>query len=166
MAIFTIDLEDYYHAVLPVKDWPKGRTDIYQTCFFITDLLKKYKVKAIVYATGHLMDKEPALKVHFESEGHIMKTHGYWHKKGEKSDRQPYAWLGLTGGFYFRALPYNFIRDQVIKHKHFYIHPHDIYENHPRLSNPLLDWKRHVGLKTARKKLEKLLQEVEWDEPN
>jgi len=43
-----------------------------------------------------------------------------------------------------------------------YFHPHDFDEEHPKLKNPFLNWKRHVGLKGAKKKLEKLLKEVQF----
>jgi len=64
-----------------------------------------------------------------------------------------------------RFLPYWLWKMFVLIQRQVYVHPHDIMLYHPKLSDPLLNWKRHVGLKTAREKLERLLSEVKFDDP-
>jgi hypothetical protein len=93
-----------------------------------------------------------------------MKEHGIYHDRGEISDRNPYAWLGFTGGFWFRLFPYWFVKWCILRRGECYFHPHDLDENHPKLKHPWFNWKRHVGLKNARRKLERLLsdQDIKW----
>ena len=161
-AIFTVDLEDWNHG-LHISD--KAHSSI-SSVYWLEYKLAQYKVKAIFYTLKAFSDEIPGMVLALESEGHIIKTHGFYHYRGEIADRNPYAWLGFTGGFYFRLFPYWLTKRQVIKNEHFYIHPHDLDEDHPQLKNPFLNWKRHVGLKTARIKLERLLKEIEWSNPN
>lgn len=96
------------------------------------------------------------------------KTHGVHHYYDEKADRSPYYnQEGMpfppSGGFFFRVMPLWYLKWAIKKSGVFWIHPHDLDENHPRLKNPLLDFKRRIGLKTARKKFIKLLEEVDFD---
>lgn len=145
--IFTIDLEDFNDALhIPSN----GYSSLY-VCEYLVKLLDKHKITAVIYKLENIEVKESR---------HIIKTHGKYHRWWENADRRPYQWLGLTGGFWFRLLPYWFVKRQILKHGLFYIHPHDLDLNHPKLSNWLLNWKRHVGLKTVRGKLERLLKEV------
>jgi hypothetical protein len=99
--------------------------------------------------------------------GYIIKSHGVHHYYDEKADRSPYfnqeGQPGACGGFYFRVLPLWFIKNEITRTGLFYIHPHDLDETHPRLRNPIMHWKRHVGLKGAKAKLEKLLKEVKFE---
>lgn len=151
-AIFTIDLEDWNDALhIPSR----GHSSIKEFHRLIS-LLETHNIRPGIYALDYLRP----LCV-----GHYAGTHGTYHRWWENADRRPYQWLGLTGGFWFRLLPLWFIKGQVRKHGMFYIHPHDLDENHPRLKNPFLNWKRHVGLKSAWKKLERLLLEVKFDSP-
>lgn len=160
-AIFTCDLESWNDAL----HIPRDNHDSIEQIFDILYLLEKYRVRAIFYVLGKFKDEFPEMVQYIFEDGHILKTHGQEHYNWEEADRKPYAWLGFTGGFYFRFFPYWFIKWQVISNKHFYVHLHDLDEDHPQLKNPLMNWKRHVGLKGARKKLERLMREVEWDEP-
>ena len=95
-------------------------------------------------------------------------SHGVHHYYDEKADRSPYFnQEGLpwppSGGFFFRIMPLWYLKWAIKKSGVFWIHPHDLDENHPKLKNPIMNWKRHVGLKTARAKLERLLQEVKFE---
>lgn len=145
--VFTIDLEDWNDALhIPNNDHSS------LPCFLdLIKLLDKNKISAVIYSLEYIK---------FINKNHIIKTHGKYHRWWENADRRPYQWLGLTGGFWFRVLPYWFIKWQVIQQGLFYIHPHDLDINHPKLSNPILNWKRHVGLKTVWSKLERLIKEV------
>ena len=160
--IFTCDLEDWHHG-LHVN---KGNHSSIKSVWWLQYKLNQYKVRAVFYVLGQFSDEWPGKVDSLRSEGHVIKSHGQYHYANEEADRKPYSWLGFTGGFYFRALPYWFIKWQVELNNQFYIHPHDLDEEHPQLRNKFLDWKRHIGLKQSRMKLERLLQEVKWDDPS
>lgn len=160
--LFTVDLEDYWHGL----HIDQGYHTSLPCIWWLEYKLDQYKVKAIFYVLGRFSDEVPGMVKALKSCGHIMRSHGYYHNRSEKADRKPYSWLGFIGGFYFRFLPYWFVKWQVMRKGMFYIHPHDLDEDHPKLKNPWFNWKRHVGLKTARAKLERLLTEVKFDDPN
>lgn len=150
--IFTIDLEEWSDAF----HIDKGNHSSIGCFVSILSLLSKYNVKAIIYKLEYNS---------FSSKIHTVKSHGKYHRWWENADRRPYQWLGFTGGFWFRFLPFWVIKWQVKKQGLFYIHPHDLDEEHPKLKNPIMNWKRHVGLKSASAKLERLLNEVSFGNP-
>ena len=156
--VFTIDLEDWNHGL---HIFSRGHTSL-PSVWWLQYKLNQYGVKAIFYVLEKFDDEVPGMVKSLESEGHIIKSHGINHFRHEKADRQPYSWLGPTGGFYMRILPYWLWKFFVKLYGMAYVHPHDLDEDHPKLSNPLMNWKRHVGLKTARAKVERLLKELSW----
>ena len=157
--IFEIHLEDWNHALH--IDGRGHKSDIK----WILEILKKYNVNPIIYMLGDWADESNAYG-NWLTHQYTVKSHGVHHYYDEKADRSPYfnqeGQPGLCGGFYFRFLPLWLIKAEIARTGLFYIHPHDLDEAHPRLSNPFLNWKRHVGLKGAKAKLEKLLQEVKF----
>jgi len=165
-AKFTVDLERWYDA-LPGES---GESRIQEPTEFLLDLLAKYNVKATFYVLGLVFEEHEDLVSEIANLGHTLGSHGYKHDHnlcGSGIFRSPY-WDTTpmpqppSGGFFFRALPLTYIKWAVKKSGVFWLHPHDIDEGHPKLKNPLLNIKRHIGLKGARKKLERLLQEVEF----
>lgn len=183
MALFSVDWEDWNHAL-----HISGEKRIKEPTLFLMDILKKYKVKAIFYMLKRAYDEnvgffynESGLYDSFKEGSHVQGFHGNCHDRNEKPgddafwngmpfrspywDTTPMPWPP-SGGFFFRVMPYAYVKWAVEKSGVFWIHPHDLDQDHPQLKNPLLNWKRHVGLKTARKKLDRLLREVEWDEPS
>ena len=68
---------------------------------------------------------------------------------------------GYGGGVFFRALPYAIVKREVERTGICYLHPHDLDPGHPHA--PFVPWRRYVGLATARAKLERLLQEVDFE---
>lgn len=159
---FTIDLEDWHHALHIQRN---GHSSV-DSVWWLQYKLHQYKVKAIFFVLGRFNTEQPGMVSSIASEGHLIKSHGQDHYKDEEADRKPYSWLGFTGGFYMRFFPYWFWKWQVLRNGLMYVHPHDIDEGHPRLKNPIMNWKRHVGLKGARRKLERLLKEVEFADPS
>lgn len=153
--IFTIDLENWNDA-LHIEDHGYSNYGVFLS---LMTRLKSYKIKPIIYKLEHFHLKQL-------DGSYVLKTHGKFHRWWENADRRPYQWLGLTGGFWFRFLPYWFVKGQILEHGLIYLHPHDLDENHPRLRNSLLNWKRHVGLKTVWKKLDRLLKEVQFGDPS
>jgi len=160
-VIFTVDLESWNDGLHVESQNHCSLNELY----WILGILEKYKIKAIFYVLGKFEDEYPEAISSVFNYGHILKSHGTNHYRHEEADRKPYSWLGFTGGFYFRALPYWFVKREVIRKGMFYCHPHDFDENHPVLVNPFMNWKRHIGLGTAKDKLERLLMEVRFDEP-
>lgn len=184
-AIFTVDLEDYYHALCSAKDWEHYEDRIKEPSYFLLDLLEKYGIKAHWYALGIVAKQHQELIWHIATRGHKVGSHGYWHEHGcemgDSSDisarnaienvvgkcigfRSPY-WdttprPGYGGGAYFRILPLWFTTREVKRTGQFWIHPHDLDEGQPRLKGA--PWWRYIGIKGARGKLEKLLERIEW----
>lgn len=155
---FTIDLEDWNDAL----HIPKNGHTSYPYVWWLLDRLEHYGVRAVFYVLGKFEEEYPKLVENIKQDGHIIKTHGYDHYHHEEADRKPYAWLGFTGGFYFRFFPYWFVKWNVRRKGMFYIHPHDLDKEHPVLPNPLLNFKRHVGLKKVASRLERLLADLSW----
>ena len=160
MALLTVDWEDW-HDALHID----GESLIREPTMFLFEILAKYDVKATFYILGKTAQREPWIYDELFNHGHTARSHGYYHYPYEDADRKPYANMGMTGGFYFRALPYWLIKREVERNGQLYVHPHDLMLYHPKLSNPILNWKRHIGLSSARHKLDRLLQEVHFDDP-
>jgi len=160
VVLFTVDLEDWQDAL----HIDPGHHSSMESMWWLLGELKKHNIKAIIYSLEYLT-KDALLMNAIKDDGHLLKTHGKYHRWWEIADRRPYQWLGLTGGFWFRLLPLWFIKCQILNHGMFYIHPHDLDENHPKLSNAWLNFKRHLGLKSARNKLLKLMKDISWQEP-
>jgi hypothetical protein len=163
MATFEIHLESWNDA-LHIED--RGHNNI-RELYFLEALLAKYRVKAHIFVLGKFRKSFPCVVEALRKDGHIIGSHGEYHYYDEKADRSPYfnqeGQPGLCGGFFFRLLPLWFIKSEIKRTGLFYIHPHDLDENHPKLSNRFMDWKRRVGLKKVKSKLEKLLQEVKFE---
>ena len=170
-VLFSVDMEDYNHALHIVK---KGYT-AQESALWLLKQLSLYKIKAVVYVLGRFAEEFPDVVREFIKEGHIIGDHGHYHDYGEAQEypfinkfyRSPY-WATEkmpyppSGGFFFRFMPYWYVKAAAEDSGVFWIHPHDIMENHPKLKNPWLNWKRHIGLKGARKKLERLMKELKW----
>lgn len=166
LPIFTIDFEAWNNA-LHVEN--RGHSSVYDAIYLV-QLLNRHKIKAIFYVL-HDFALECGELVDAIRKRHVVKSHGHHHYYDEKADRSPY-WNSTpmpfppSGGFFFRLLPLWYIKWAVKKSGIFWIHPHDVDEGHPGVKNPLLNWKRHVGLKNARKKLERLVNDIEWGDPS
>lgn len=171
MAVFTVDWEGWNHALHidanPMLEEPTN---------FLLDILKKYEVKGLFYILGRAFEIHSELCEKMVDEEHDIGSHGFYHDHDELNKdfdipyRSPY-WdttpmpMPPSGGFFFRFMPFWYVKWAVEKSGMFWIHPHDLMEDHPKLKNPFLNWKRHVGLKGARAKLDRLLSEVKWDDP-
>ncbi|MBU2052566.1 DUF3473 domain-containing protein [Patescibacteria group bacterium] len=159
--VFEIHLENFNHALH--IDARYHKSDIW----FLFDILDKYHVKPIVYRLGIWREENRDDCAKIRERGYVLKSHGIHHYYDEDAERSPY-WNqeGLpfppSGGFFFRLMPLCYLKWAIKKSGVFWIHPHDLDETHPKLKNPFMNWKRHVGLKGARKKLERLLKEVRF----
>lgn len=170
-CIFTVDWEDWNDA-LHIHGEPR----VTEPTYFLLDILDKYEVKAIFYILGVTMINNPLVYQDIVDRGHIIGWHGLTHYHRVPDDgsvdyfRSPY-WDNTklpyppAGGFFFRFMPFNYVKWAVKESEIFFLHPHDVMPDHPQIKNPFLNWKRHVGLKDARKKLDRLLEEVEFGTP-
>lgn len=180
MAYFSVDFENYYHAIpgwesKPGWEWVTAEEKLWDTTDYLLSLLNKYKIKAIFYVVGAIKKYQPQLVKKIEKEGHIIGDHSFWHhhNEGPYDNKLPYRspyWdktplPGLSGGFFMRFLPYWIFKKEVENSGILFIHPHDIMVDHPKLDSLRLTIKRRWGLKNARKKLERILREIEFDDP-
>ena len=141
---------------------------------YLLDLLRRHQIKAIFFCLGWLITERPDLYEKIEKEGHVLGYHSYYHNwdwdpnllkvptfrspkfKGQKRLH--------GGGAFLRALPYWMLKKIVLKEGMFYVHPHDLLWEHLSLHNPWHNFKRQIGLKTVRDKLERLTREVEFED--
>ena len=171
--IFTVDWETYFNAVIPKEEWWKFSLEIEEPTHYLLSLFEKHKIKSIFYVLGWLKNENPDLFNEIVREGHKIGSHGYWHERNEHQnglfrspywDKTPIPWPP-SGGFFFRFMPFWYIKWAIKRSGMFWIHPHDIMKDHPRLDDSWLNWKRHVGIRNSRAKLERLLKEVKFSEP-
>ena len=169
-VIFTIDWEVWNSFDRHSKWNPNSHID--EPTNYLLDLLQRHQIKAIFYCVGWLADRRPDL---FEAikKSHIIGDHTYYHSTDpivRLSDDVPFRaprWHGekrlYSGGFWFRLMPYWWIKKEVEKTGVFFVHPHDVILEHPKCGLRTFD--RRLGLKTSRDKLERLCREVKWNEP-
>jgi len=162
--VFEIHLEEWNHALH--VDGGDHKSDLFE----LLNLLLIFKVNPVIYMLKDWEFENKRIANELRSAHYLIKSHGIHHYYDEKADRSPYfnqeGQPGLCGGFFFRVLPLWIVKKEVIKTGLFYIHPHDLDIDHPKLKNPLMDFKRRVGLKTARAKLVRLLKEIEFGTPS
>lgn len=158
VPVFEIHLENWASA-LHIEN--RGH---WSDASWLVELLEQHNITPSVYRLekdwGHYSSD-------FWDTGWKIQSHGVHHYYDEKADRSPYFnQEGLpfppSGGFFFRVLPLFFLRWAIKRSGVFWLHPHDLDENHPKVRNPLLNLKRQWGVKGAKKKLERLLQEVKF----
>ena len=195
MPLFTVDLEDWYHSIYPPRLWPGCREEIRENTFCLLNILEKYHVKARFYILGDIARRHEGLVESVAKHGHQLANHGMWHQPSEKgvdrdcydasylimcigqrhnqyppyTYRSPYwkhtAMPGMTGGVFFRVLPYWLFKSYLDESQVFWIHPHDIYGTPIREGSTFLQLKRKIGLRGAEEKLHRLLSETKFDDP-
>lgn len=186
---FTLDVEDWHHALQPQHCWEAYEDRLLQNMNYLLGLLETYHIHATCYILGSIAALYPDLIKRLVSGGHQLGSHGYWHNhhelEGDADDRATRRLLtkltnqcitayrspfwdstprpGYAGGVFFRLLPYPLLKAELYRTQTLYLHPHDVDPNHPRY--PFVPKRRYVGLHSAQEKLERLLQEVRFDEP-
>mgnify|MGYP001617487688 CR=1 FL=1 len=165
-VIFTCDWE-MWNSFDHHSKWDKNES-IDEPTNYLLDLLRRHDIKAIFYCVGWLKDNRPDLFKTIQFEGHKLGDHTYFHKglPTFKPGRSP-RWKGekrlFSGGFWFRLIPYWWIKREIEKTGIFFIHPHDVLLDHPDFGKRNFD--RNIGLKTSSDNLERLVRELVWDEP-
>ena len=162
LPTLEIHLENYSHA-LHIEN--RGhQSDIY----WLLAILKDHKIHPIIYVLEDWKTENPEDFNWLSTlTWATLKSHGVHHYHDEKADRSPYFNqegypFPPSGGFFFRFLPLWYIKWAIRKSGTFWVHPFDFDEGHPKLKNLFLNFKRHIGLKKSKAKLEKLLQEVKF----
>lgn len=170
-ATFTIDWE-VWNSFDPNSKWSDSQF-IDEPTHYLLDLLHRHDIKAIWFTVGWLADRRPNLLEKIKSDGHKIGYHSYFHRH-DPADIPPDNFYRAprfkgqkrlySGGFWFRLMPYWWIKREVEKTGTLYIHPHDILFKHPACGIRTFD--RRIGLKTSRDKLERLCREIKWNDPN
>lgn len=174
--LFTVDWEPVFSFKPYGTYWEKNDPLVDEPTQYLLDLLRRHDVKAIFYCVGWLRDRKMKLFEQIYDEGHLLGDHTYLHTYEKRSKeeldnplfRAP-RWQGVkrlySGGFWFRLMPYWWIKKEVEKTGVFFIHPHDLLFDHPDCGNPIKTFERRLGLKTSRDKLERLMREVKFENP-
>lgn len=166
-AIFTVDWE----AWDSFKHWTEWKNTnlIEEPTMYLLDLLRRHNIKAIFYCVGYLgAILRPDLYKLIAQDGHIIGDHTYYHSGmttflPSRNPRWKCHKRLYSGGFWFRAMSYKWLKKEVEKVGSFFIHPHDVMTEHPECGLRTFD--RRIGLNTSRDKLERLCREVKWENP-
>lgn len=152
--------EDWFSNLYPFSHLRDCRIEV--PTISLLDLLDKYHFKAIFFCLGTTMKNYPDLWTQICIRGHDMRSHGYEHVSdlSQDADIKSNTWLGFTGGFWLRVLPVWLLLWNIKRKGFLYIHPYDIDENHLYTENWWFNFKRHIGLKNSRNKLEKVLENL------
>lgn len=190
--IFTVDWEDWFMSIMPYEEWGNFNSNRFvDSTMLLLNILENYNIKAIWYISGYGVYSNPFGVKDIIDDGHILGSHGYYHRENEQENdesdrrtkksikkmynidikhyRSPY-WSttprpGLTGGFFFRILPYPIFKLLLKPTSIFWIHPWELDPDQPRIKVPL-KYKRHYwGLKGVEEKLKRLLSEYTFDKP-
>ncbi len=179
--IFSVDWEPFF-CLDPYngKNWKEDPL-VEEPTLYLLDLLRRHQIKAIFFCLGWLVDNRQDLYLKIRQEGHVLGYHSRFHHKSEadygnymrsiEPNEYPQPFRSpkfrgqkrlYGGGAFLRAIPYWMLKKLVLKEGFFYVHPHDLLWEHPELPNPWHNFKRQIGLKTSRDKLERLTREVEF----
>lgn len=84
-ALFTIDVEDYFHTVegefVPKRDkWDSLPSRVEKNTQNLLDLLDKHNVKSTCFILGYVAHRHPNLVKEIMNRGHEVASHGLFHK--------------------------------------------------------------------------------------
>jgi len=172
VAIVTIDWEPYYCYRPHSEFWEKNDPLVDEPTEYLLDFLRRHDLKAIFYCLGFLKDKKPDLFQKIKDDGHTIGDHTYYHKlereRPEGLFRAP-RWEGekrlFSGGFWFRFMPYWWVKREVEKTGILFIHPYDVMLSHPNTGNPIHNFTRQVGLENSRNRMERIVREITFEDP-
>jgi len=171
LCSFTVDWEPYFCFKKYSLFWENNDPLIEEPTHYLLDLLRRHNIKAIFYVVGWIAGKRHDLIEMIKKDGHLIGDHTYYHQGNGsfKPFRSP-RWKGekrlYSGGFWFRVMPYWWIKKEVEKTGIFFIHPHDVMLSHPKEPSLIHNFKRQTGLATSRDKLERLVREIQFDNPS
>lgn len=95
-AIFTIDVEDYFHTVegenVPtLKDWDSLEHRVVKDTQKLLDILDDYGVQATFFILGYVAQHHPELVKEISARGHEVASHGMYHKNVSQMTREEFA---------------------------------------------------------------------------
>lgn len=81
-AVFSIDVEDWYHGVeLPYSEWAGKEDRIRIGLDSLLELLRQSKTQGTFFILGWIAEKNPELVRKIASLGHEIGSHGYNHRR-------------------------------------------------------------------------------------
>ena len=95
-AIFTIDVEDYFHTVegpnVPTREeWDDLDHRVVKNTQKLLRILDDYGVKATFFILGYVAQHHPELVKEIDARGHEVASHGMYHKKVSEMTREEFA---------------------------------------------------------------------------
>lgn len=95
-AVFTIDVEDYFHTVegkhVPKRDqWDNLPSCVVKDTKKLLDILDGHNVKATCFVLGFIARRHPELVKEIIARGHEVASHGMYHKHVFKMTREEFA---------------------------------------------------------------------------
>ena len=83
--LFTVDVEEYYHAAalapyLPRETWPTLNKRVEIGMDMLLDLLKHHSAKATFFVLGPVAEANPSLIRRMVDDGHEVASHGWSHR--------------------------------------------------------------------------------------
>ncbi|HET6349987.1 MAG TPA: XrtA system polysaccharide deacetylase [Candidatus Krumholzibacteria bacterium] len=78
--IFTIDVEDWYHGLVPASQWRSCEDRIVDSTRRILDIVDDAGVRTTFFVLGDVADLHPELVQEIAGRGHEVASHGYQHQ--------------------------------------------------------------------------------------
>jgi polysaccharide deacetylase family protein (PEP-CTERM system associated) len=89
--VFSVDVEDYFHAeafadIVQRSEWQSYQTRVENNTRRLLDLCSEMQVEATFFILGWVADRFPALVREIAARGHELACHSYWHRLIYKLD--------------------------------------------------------------------------------
>lgn len=78
--VLTIDVEDWYHGLVPESQWRSCEDRIVDSTRRILDLVDEAGARSTFFVLGDVADRHPDLVHEIAQRGHEVGTHGYHHE--------------------------------------------------------------------------------------
>jgi polysaccharide deacetylase family protein (PEP-CTERM system associated) len=84
--MFTVDVEEYFHALAlaeaaPPGRWPSLQSRVEANTDVILELLARHDTVGTFFTVGWVADRHPALVRKIADAGHEVASHSYWHRR-------------------------------------------------------------------------------------
>jgi polysaccharide deacetylase family protein (PEP-CTERM system associated) len=88
--VLTIDVEDWYHGLVPVSGWRSCEDRIVASTRRILDIVDEAGARATFFVLGDVADLHPELVQEIARRGHEVATHGYHHRLVYRQTREDF----------------------------------------------------------------------------
>jgi polysaccharide deacetylase family protein (PEP-CTERM system associated) len=88
--ILTIDVEDWYHGLVPIREWRSCEDRIVDSTRRILDIVDEAGARATFFVLGDVADTHPELVQEIAQRGHEVATHGYHHQLVYRQSRDEF----------------------------------------------------------------------------